>query len=97
MRPAPASVRRARVPVAVRLRPQRQSRLYRSAELIGHRQEERDHDESISARTPASTRRNSAERRSYEAAVLRFRPIMMTTMAAIFGIMPIAIGFGAGR
>ena len=38
----------------------------------------------------------SAEEAIYEAAVLRFRPIMMTTMAAIFGIMPIAIGIGAG-
>ena len=38
----------------------------------------------------------SAEEAIYEAAVLRFRPIMMTTMAAIFGILPIAIGFGAG-
>src|SRR5262249_10774836 len=38
----------------------------------------------------------SAEEAIYEAAVLRFRPIMMTTMSAIFGIMPIAIGFGAG-
>jgi len=37
-----------------------------------------------------------AEDAIYEAAVLRFRPIMMTTMAAIFGIMPIAIGIGAG-
>jgi len=37
-----------------------------------------------------------AEEAIYEAAVLRFRPIMMTTMAAIFGIMPIAIGIGAG-
>ena len=31
-----------------------------------------------------------------EACVLRFRPIMMTTMAALLGTMPIAIGFGAG-
>ncbi len=31
-----------------------------------------------------------------EACLLRFRPIMMTTMAALFGTMPIAIGFGAG-
>jgi multidrug efflux pump subunit AcrB len=38
----------------------------------------------------------SAEEAIYEAAVLRFRPIMMTTMAAIFGILPIAIGIGAG-
>ena len=32
----------------------------------------------------------------YEAALLRFRPIMMTTMAALLGVLPIAIGFGAG-
>ena len=31
-----------------------------------------------------------------EAAVLRFRPIMMTTMAALLGVLPIAIGAGAG-
>ena len=31
-----------------------------------------------------------------EAALLRFRPIMMTTMAAIFGTLPIALGSGAG-
>ena len=38
----------------------------------------------------------SAEEAIVEAAVLRFRPIMMTTMAAIFGILPIALGLGAG-
>jgi HAE1 family hydrophobic/amphiphilic exporter-1 len=32
----------------------------------------------------------------YEACLLRFRPIMMTTFAAIFGALPIAIGAGAG-
>jgi len=32
----------------------------------------------------------------YEAALLRFRPIMMTTMAAIMGSLPIALGTGAG-
>ncbi len=31
-----------------------------------------------------------------EACVLRFRPIMMTTFAAIFGTLPIALGTGAG-
>jgi HAE1 family hydrophobic/amphiphilic exporter-1 len=31
-----------------------------------------------------------------EACLLRFRPIMMTTMAAICGTLPIAMGFGAG-
>ena len=32
----------------------------------------------------------------YAAAVLRFRPIMMTTMAALFGALPLIIGFGQG-
>ena len=32
----------------------------------------------------------------YEACLVRFRPIMMTTMAALMGTFPIAIGFGAG-
>ena len=31
-----------------------------------------------------------------EAALMRFRPIMMTTFAAIFGTLPIALGAGAG-
>ena len=32
----------------------------------------------------------------YEAALLRFRPIMMTTMAALLGGLPLALGTGAG-
>jgi HAE1 family hydrophobic/amphiphilic exporter-1 len=32
----------------------------------------------------------------YQACLIRFRPIMMTTMAALMGILPIAVGFGAG-
>jgi HAE1 family hydrophobic/amphiphilic exporter-1 len=32
----------------------------------------------------------------YRAAVVRFRPIMMTTMAALMGTLPIALGIGAG-
>jgi len=32
----------------------------------------------------------------FDAAMIRFRPIMMTTMAAMMGTMPIAIGLGAG-
>src|SRR5450631_115923 len=38
----------------------------------------------------------SAEHAIREAALLRFRPIMMTTFAAIMGALPIAIGAGAG-
>jgi HAE1 family hydrophobic/amphiphilic exporter-1 len=32
----------------------------------------------------------------YEGCIIRFRPIMMTTMAALLGALPIAVGFGAG-
>jgi len=32
----------------------------------------------------------------YEACMVRFRPIMMTTMAALVGTLPIALGWGAG-
>ncbi len=32
----------------------------------------------------------------YEGCLIRFRPIMMTTMAALLGALPIALGFGAG-
>jgi HAE1 family hydrophobic/amphiphilic exporter-1 len=32
----------------------------------------------------------------YEGCIIRFRPIMMTTMAALLGAMPIALGYGSG-
>jgi HAE1 family hydrophobic/amphiphilic exporter-1 len=32
----------------------------------------------------------------FQGAILRFRPIMMTTLAAMFGTLPIALGWGAG-
>ncbi len=37
-----------------------------------------------------------AETAIFEACLVRFRPIMMTTMAALMGTLPIAIGFGEG-
>jgi HAE1 family hydrophobic/amphiphilic exporter-1 len=40
--------------------------------------------------------RKAPEDAIYEACVVRFRPIMMTTMAALMGTLPIAIGWGAG-
>jgi HAE1 family hydrophobic/amphiphilic exporter-1 len=38
----------------------------------------------------------SAAEAIHEACMVRFRPIMMTTMAALMGTLPIALGFGAG-
>jgi HAE1 family hydrophobic/amphiphilic exporter-1 len=37
-----------------------------------------------------------AEEAIYQACLIRFRPIMMTTMAALMGTLPIALGWGAG-
>lgn len=42
------------------------------------------------------TRKESKEQAILDACLTRFRPIMMTTMAAIMGAVPIAIGFGMG-
>jgi HAE1 family hydrophobic/amphiphilic exporter-1 len=45
----------------------------------------------------ASQREGSSARESiYQACIVRFRPIMMTTLAALMGTLPIALGFGAG-
>lgn len=38
----------------------------------------------------------TAEEAIYEACLVRFRPIMMTTLAALFGSLPLAIGMGVG-
>jgi multidrug efflux pump subunit AcrB len=38
----------------------------------------------------------SPEQAIYEACLLRFRPIMMTTVAALFGALPLALGTGTG-
>ncbi|MDR3478310.1 MAG: efflux RND transporter permease subunit [Gammaproteobacteria bacterium] len=42
------------------------------------------------------TEQKSSRDSIYEAAVMRFRPIMMTTMAAMLGALPLAIGLGVG-
>jgi len=44
----------------------------------------------------AQRRGKSPEEAIYYGALVRFRPIMMTTMAALMGTLPIALGFGAG-
>ncbi|MUM78730.1 MMPL family transporter [Pseudodesulfovibrio sp. F-1] len=38
----------------------------------------------------------SPQEAAFQGATIRFRPIIMTTLAAIMGAMPIALGFGAG-
>src|ERR1700694_2259280 len=38
----------------------------------------------------------STEDSIFEACMLRFRPILMTTMAALFGVLPLAFGTGPG-
>lgn len=40
--------------------------------------------------------KKSPQEAIYEAALLRFRPILMTTMAALLGALPLVIGFGLG-
>src|SRR6266436_485589 len=42
------------------------------------------------------TRQLTAEKSIYEASLMRYRPIMMTTMAALLGGLPLALGTGAG-
>ncbi|HSD72526.1 MAG TPA: efflux RND transporter permease subunit, partial [Thermoanaerobaculia bacterium] len=44
----------------------------------------------------AQRRGKDPEAAIHEACLVRFRPIMMTTMAALMGTLPIALGFGAG-
>ena len=39
---------------------------------------------------------NRLRRAIYEACLLRFRPITMTTMAALLGALPLALGTGTG-
>jgi HAE1 family hydrophobic/amphiphilic exporter-1 len=44
----------------------------------------------------AERRGMSSEEAIYQGCLIRFRPIMMTTMAALLGAVPIAVGYGAG-
>ena len=52
-----------------------------------HREEERDHDDRLRARRRAGGRASRPRDAIYEACLLRFRPIMMTTMAALLGAL----------
>ena len=61
-----------------------------------HRQEERHHDDRFCLGGRAQGRQTPLEA-IYQACLLRFRPIMMTTMAALLGGVPLALGTGIGR
>ena len=50
----------------------------------------------IDLRWMPSALRASRRAGHFEAGLLRFRPIMMTTLAALFGALPLAMGTGVG-
>ena len=60
------------------------------------RQEERHHDGGLRRRRRSATTARTPLEAIHEACLVRFRPIMMTTMAALVGTLPIALGLGAG-
>ena len=61
-----------------------------------HREKERHHDDRLRARRRASTRARRPVEAIFQACLLRFRPIIMTTMAALLGALPLALGTGTG-
>jgi multidrug efflux pump len=61
-----------------------------------HREEERDHDDRLCAGERNGRRGLPPEKSIYQACLLRFRPIMMTTMAALLGALPLALESGTG-
>ena len=60
-----------------------------------HREEECDHDDRFRARGAAGRGQEPA-RAIHQACLLRFRPILMTTMAALLGALPLMLGPGTG-
>ena len=61
-----------------------------------HREEERDLAHRLRASTPSATRASRRRQSIRRACSLRFRPILMTTCAALFGALPLAFGTGLG-
>ena len=60
-----------------------------------HREEERHHDDRFRAGCRAQEGMQPIDA-IYQACLLRFRPILMTTMAALLGAVPLALGTGTG-
>ena len=69
-------------------------RVHRPVHADGHREEERHHDRRL-RRSSASHAGETAEKAIHDASMDRFRPILMTTLAAVMGAVPIALGWGA--
>src|SRR6185437_7899240 len=60
-----------------------------------HRDEERHHDDRLRAQR-RTRRRKAPSEAIHQAALLRFRPILMTTVAALFAALPLMLGTGTG-
>jgi multidrug efflux pump len=60
-----------------------------------NRKEERHHDDRFRSAGGAQEGKSPADA-IFEACMLRFRPILMTTMAALLGALPLALGTGTG-
>ena len=61
-----------------------------------HREEERDHADRFRPRSTSASTASRPEQAIVEGCLVRFRPILMTTLAALFGSLPIALGSGPG-
>ncbi len=65
--------------------------------LIGIREEKRDPHDRLCHPMPSAPQGLSPREAIYQACLLRFRPILMTTVAAIFGALPLMFGTGTAR
>ena len=75
----------------------RSLRVPRAHHADRHREEERDHDDRLRARGAAQATARTPADAIFEACVLRFRPIMMTTLAALAATLPDRAGLGRRR
>ncbi len=71
-------------------------RLHRHHPADRHREEERHHAWSTSRSRPSATAGSTPEQAIYEACLERFRPILMTTLAALLGALPLVFATGPG-
>ena len=74
-----------------RLQP-RSLQLRRHHHADRYREEKRHHDGGLRHRARKARRQDAPQEAVYEGCLIRFRPIMMTTMAALMGTLPIAFG-----